>query len=346
MVEIRPFTPELTEQVVALILGIENDELGFHMTVADQPDLLEIPSFYQSGRGGFWVALNPENEVVGTIGLIDTGHEFGVVRKMFVKKEWRGSEKATAMGLFSRLENWAVEKGFESVMLGTHTVLKPAIRFYEKLGFRKIPRADLPKGFPVMSVNNIFFKKSLPKAAVRPAVLEDIAAVLEVQSRHLFRNLTDEERLAGFVTTPFTAAQIERVILEEAGLFVAVSNQKVVGYAFGASWGYWSQWPIFVHMIERMPLLRAYRGVVVSAENSFQYGPICLDHGFRGQGVAERLFAAVRDGFSSRFPAGLTFINQVNALSTAFHTRKLGLEIVDEFEFAGKRYFGLAFPTR
>ena len=40
---------------------------------ADQPDLLQIPQFYQSGAGNFWVALDGE-EVVGTVALLDIGN--------------------------------------------------------------------------------------------------------------------------------------------------------------------------------------------------------------------------------------------------------------------------------
>jgi hypothetical protein len=43
----------------------------------DQPDLLQISSFYQQNGGNFWVAL-ADGEVVGTIALIDCGEALGV----------------------------------------------------------------------------------------------------------------------------------------------------------------------------------------------------------------------------------------------------------------------------
>lgn len=345
MIEIREYAPEFQNEIVELILSIEIDELNVPITLNDQPDLLDIPNFYQSKRGNFWVALNDQKEVVGTIALIDTGFEFGVIRKMFVKKNYRGSAYSTSKKLFLNLEIWAIEHGFKSLMLGTHSDLKPAVRFYQKLGFVEILKKDLPAGFPIMSVNDVFFEKSLPKFAIRPATPDEIQGVLELQSRYLFANLSEAERRAGFVTTPFTEAQIERVILEENGLFVAIFQQKIVGYAFAASWDFWSQWPIFVHMVDRMPGI-SFRGAAVFPEKSFQYGPICLEKNMRGQGVGEALFAAVRAGFAARYPIGLTFINQVNEVSAAFHTRKLGLEIVDRFDFSDKKYFALAFSTR
>lgn len=342
MVEIVPYRPEFQAQVIDLILEIEIVELNVPITLDDQPDLLDIPNFYQSKRGNFWVAINEKSEVVGTIALIDTGFAFGVLRKMFVRKEYRGLEYSIAKKLLLNLNIWAIKNHFTSILLGTHTDLEPATRFYEKHCFAKIPKNDLPGGFPIMPVNNVFFEKKLTKPTIRLAILTDIPGVLDLQSRYLFAHLSEVERAEGFVTTPFTEAQIERVILKENGLYVAIAAEKIVGYAFGASWGYWSQWPIFEHMVSRMPLVK-FRGVAISTENSYQYGPICLDKKMRGMGVGEGLFGAVRASFADRYAVGLTFINQVNALSTAFHTRKLGLEIVDEFEFLEKKYFGLAF---
>jgi hypothetical protein len=42
----------------------------------------------------------------------------------------------------------------------------------------------------------------------------------------------------------------------------------------------------------------------------------------------------------------VTLINKINPRSVAAHTRKLDLTIVDEFEFNGNFYYGLAFPTK
>jgi hypothetical protein len=184
----------------------------------------------------------------------------------------------------------------------------------------------------------------LPSFRVRAAKLTDIPGVIALQSLYLFANLSEQERAQGFVTTPFTAEQITRVIEEEAGLYIAVQGEKIIGYAFGASWGFWSEWPIFNYMVERFSQF-TFDNQVFTTQNSYQYGPICVDISMRGKGVAEALFGAVKTVMSKRYTLGLTFINQVNAISIAFHTRKLGLVIVDEFEFKDKQYFGLAWHS-
>jgi hypothetical protein len=41
----------------------------------------------------------------------------------------------------------------------------------------------------------------------------------------------------------------------------------------------------------------------------------------------------------------VTFINKLNERSFAAHTRKLNLEIIDEFQFNGNSFYTLAFLT-
>jgi hypothetical protein len=65
----------------------------------------------------------------------------------------------------------------------------------------------------------------------------------------------------------------------------------------------------------------------------------------RGRGVLPLLFELVRASFGDR-PIGITFINKANSRSLAAHTRKLNLEIVDEFEFNSNFYYSLGFWTK
>ena len=56
---------------------------------------------------------------------------------------------------------WAGQKGIETVFLGTTDKFLAAHRFYEKQGFEKIIRADLPPTFPAMLVDSIFYRYTL-----------------------------------------------------------------------------------------------------------------------------------------------------------------------------------------
>lgn len=179
---------------------------------------------------------------------------------------------------------------------------------------------------------------------IRAALASDIDGILHLQAQNLHANLTEAERANGFVTTPFLPEQIE-VLLSQDGAFVAIEEGTVLGYAFAGSWDFFSQWPIFPYMVSRFPQLE-FQGVAMSLENTFQYGPVCIDRSLRGSGLLPKLFETMRLSFALRFPIGVTFINQRNPRSLAAHTRKLNLEIIDEFEFKGHSFYGLAFSTQ
>ncbi|MBL7818300.1 MAG: GNAT family N-acetyltransferase [Saprospiraceae bacterium] len=161
MINIKTYEPKYGDPVVALILNIQQNEFQVPVTLADQPDLLAIDSFYQQRNGEFWVAVNEQDEVVGTIALIDNGEIFGTIRKMFVRADYRGKERGVAASLFKHLEQKAIENQMIALYLGTVDRLKASHRFYEKNGFSQIPKQDLPHNYPLMQVDTMFFKKEL-----------------------------------------------------------------------------------------------------------------------------------------------------------------------------------------
>jgi len=47
---IRPFSPVYEKQVIDLIVAIQRKEFDIPITADDQPDLKNIPEYYQKGR--------------------------------------------------------------------------------------------------------------------------------------------------------------------------------------------------------------------------------------------------------------------------------------------------------
>ncbi|WP_103069501.1 GNAT family acetyltransferase [Aquimarina sediminis] len=173
----------------------------------------------------------------------------------------------------------------------------------------------------------------------------DIKGVLSLQAKNLYSNLTLQEREFGFVTTPFTPAQIEEIIRQN-GIFITKNEEKtIVAYAFAGSWEYFKQWDIFNFMVSRFPKL-SFGERKISTKNSFQYGPVCIDKAYRGKGLLNLIFEEMRIEFSKKYPISITFINKVNVISEKAHTKKLGWEIIDEFDFNNNTYLGLAFDMQ
>lgn len=155
-IEIKPFSAEYGNDVVALILPIQQAEFDIPITLQDQPDLLDIANFYQQASGNFWVALS-NGKVVGTIALLDIGNGQAALRKMFVHADFRGKTFGVAQRLLETLFAWCVVHGIDAVFLGTTSKFLAAHRFYEKNGFSAIDKAALPPAFPVVSVDSKFY---------------------------------------------------------------------------------------------------------------------------------------------------------------------------------------------
>lgn len=158
--QIQSIGNSFSEQAIELILNIQQKEFNIPITVEDQPDLMEIESFYHEKGGNFWGAF-AEGELVGSIALVKFDEKAAAIRKMFVKKEYRGKEFNIAQMLLETLIAFCQEQKIEDLYLGTVNVLKAAQRFYERNGFLKIEKENLPAPFPLMSADDVFYHLKL-----------------------------------------------------------------------------------------------------------------------------------------------------------------------------------------
>lgn len=154
--QIQPIGNSYSEQAVELILTIQQKEFNIPITIEDQPDLLQMESFYKEAGGNFFGAF-VDGELVGTIALIKFDERAGAIRKMFVRKEFRGKELNIAQELLKVLISFCHKNRINDLYLGTITVLKAAQRFYERNHFVKIEKGNLPEKFPLMSADDVFY---------------------------------------------------------------------------------------------------------------------------------------------------------------------------------------------
>ena len=158
--EIQLYWKEDGQAVIDMILNIQQNEFGVPVTIKDQPDLLDVENFYCKGNGNFWVA-KVNDDLVGSIALIDIGNRQSALRKMFVRNDYRGKEKGIGQRLLNHVIEWCSHKEIDEIYLGTFDKLQAAQRFYEKNGFEKVEKNTLPASFPLMQVDNMFFRLKL-----------------------------------------------------------------------------------------------------------------------------------------------------------------------------------------
>lgn len=152
---------QFCEAIIGLILPIQQIEFNVDIDLAAQPDLLDIEKNYNGSGGAFWGAIL-NGELIGTIALIAVPeHQSGAIRKMFVKKEFRGKDLGVAQALLKTLLAYCEDNNLNEVYLGTKDVLQAACRFYERNGFKPVAMEDLPVYFPRMAVDNVFYSLDL-----------------------------------------------------------------------------------------------------------------------------------------------------------------------------------------
>lgn len=155
-ISIERYLPGDEDAVISLILQIQRQEFGMEISAEEQPDLMQIQSFYQTGNGDFWLA-RMQRTVIGTIGLKDIGNGDVALRKMFVAAQWRGKELGVARKMLELLIETSKMRGVKRIYLGTTEHFLAAHQFYEKNGFKLISMQDLPTSFPLMVVDTRFY---------------------------------------------------------------------------------------------------------------------------------------------------------------------------------------------
>ena len=140
-------------EVATLILAIQREEVGLHVPIEEQPELLAIGHAYRGG--GFWLAM-AGSEIVGTIGMMRYGFS-GVLKKLFVRKDYRGPNGA-AHALYDKAVAWTITQGLDAIFLDTPSVATRSHAFYQRKGFRVVDRSELPDGYSFPDRDSLIFK--------------------------------------------------------------------------------------------------------------------------------------------------------------------------------------------
>ena len=133
--KIIQYQDKYKQQIIDLILHIENDENKINLSLEEQPDLLDIPNCYEKNGGAFYIAVE-NNEIIGTFAFMNYGNKNAVLKKFFVRKDFRN--KKLGLALYNTVLEKLKQDGYKQALLDTPTVALASHRFYEKAGFKKL----------------------------------------------------------------------------------------------------------------------------------------------------------------------------------------------------------------
>jgi N-acetylglutamate synthase-like GNAT family acetyltransferase len=157
---IRPYEDSDLQAVSDLIINIQKSEFSIATSPGNQLSLDDVNDYYSKGYSSFWVAVSSDR-IVGTIALLDITDKAAALQKMFVAVDYRSSVSGVANKLLTHLLNEAQTRGVRDIYLGTTAALDAAHSFYEKHGFVRYSKTDLPSRFPIMTMDNQFYHKSI-----------------------------------------------------------------------------------------------------------------------------------------------------------------------------------------
>jgi hypothetical protein len=182
-----------------------------------------------------------------------------------------------------------------------------------------------------------------PQILYRKATPADFEGILLLQHQNLLTTLQGEDLSQGFLSMEFTREQLHKVN-SELGIFVAIQDKTVIGYLMAETAEFAVGSPLISNMLKRLKNV-VFDDITFSC-CFFVYGPVCIDRQSRGQGILEGLFGIMKETLSADYDVGIAFVSQKNPRSLQAHTTKLGMRVIDEFEFGGERYHTLVFSVK
>jgi hypothetical protein len=176
---------------------------------------------------------------------------------------------------------------------------------------------------------------------IRAARLQDITDFIALQEKYHVSNLTEEaQQTKGFVTMRLTEPQFEELV-GKGNIFLAFSGSILAANAVSGDWAFCKQWAIIEKMESALPQF-SLESAEFTIENSFQYGPVCIDEAFRGQNILTLLFNVIQAASALKYRYVVTFINQKNERSIRAHAQKTTLKPIGTFAFNENMYTALA----
>lgn len=158
---------------------------------------------------------------------------------------------------------------------------------------------------------------------------ESIRQILELQKQNLKKYLSETERESqGFVTAEHTFEQLKKINDAEPCVIITDHN-KVVAYAIAMLESAAQGMPVFDDLFSTVASL-TYKTRPMSNYKYVFVGQLCIDKNYRGQGLAEKLYAFYKEELKSKYDFAVTDISEFNPRSLKAH-QKSGFEVIHTF---------------
>lgn len=150
MIKYIEYNEEYKEKVIDFWIKICVEELGLKEWENDIRNM-NNDTFKENG-GNFWIAVDDENNILGTISLENLGNHKGILKGMYVKKEYRS--QGIASHLMNLLIEFAKKNHYNTITLDTYKRMISAIKFYEKMKFTQERQIGEDKFIYIKQIGN------------------------------------------------------------------------------------------------------------------------------------------------------------------------------------------------
>ncbi len=159
MFTIRKFIPEDAEQVRSLISSIMSEEFPEQQKNYPLDDIVDIGKSYGSLGDAFFVGLFGE-EIIGTVGVKKEDERTALIRRIFVKPEYRN--RRYGVRLLEEAVNFCSVVGYQEIVFKTTSNMEKAIQLCLKNGF--VEKARVEVGNIELLKFALFLKQNSPLA--------------------------------------------------------------------------------------------------------------------------------------------------------------------------------------
>ncbi len=149
---------------------------------------------------------------------------------------------------------------------------------------------------------------------------DQLKGILKLQKANLARNLPKEEvESQGFVTVDHSYEQLKKLNDLEKHV-IAKDDYKVIGYLLAMTQESKFDLPVLFPMFNVFDEI-VYKNKKVSQYKYLVVGQVCIDKGYRGQGILPNCYAAYKKYYSDKYDFAITEIATTNQRSLNAHKK-------------------------